>query len=64
MISIPKDLDRRIKKALQNFWLTRDQQIERQHDSNVHDQGNRGAATGGKQLDGFITLVRDIFDIK
>ena len=60
MISIPKDLDRRIKKALQNFWLTRDQQIERQHDSNVHDQGNRGAATGGKQLDGFITLVRDI----
>ena len=57
---IPQDLDVRIDSALSYFWSTRSRQIERQQGANVHDQGNRGAVTGGKQLDGFVTLIRDI----
>jgi hypothetical protein len=59
-IVIPVDLEERIKTAVRFFWNTREGQISRQADYETHDQGNRGAVTGGKQLDGFINLVRDI----
>ncbi len=49
-----------IKAAIKYFWTTRSQQIEKQVQGEVHDQGNRGAVTGGKQLDGFIILLRKI----
>ena len=42
------------------FWATRSGQITRQEANDVSDQGNRGAVTGGKQLDGFVTLIREI----
>lgn len=59
-IIVPHDLDNRIASAIAFFWNTRNGQIVRQTQSGVHDQGNRGAVTGGKQLDGFVELVRDV----
>lgn len=56
--------DRRIEsgitKAVRHFWATRSGQAKKQQDAGHADQGSRGAVTGGKQMDGFILLVRDI----
>ena len=57
---IPRNLDKRIAAAVKSFWQTRKGQIIRQQQLGTHDQGNRGAVTGGKQLDGFILLIKDI----
>ena len=54
------DIEQRISNAVRFFWSTRDGQITRQAAGDVHDQGNRGAVTGGKQLEGFIELIRHI----
>ena len=51
------DIEQRIKDAIRLFWSTRDGQITRQAAGEIQDQGNRGAVTGGKQLDGFIELI-------
>ena len=59
-IRIPHDLDERIATAIEFFWTTRNGQIFRQTQSGIHDQGNRGAVTGGKQLDGFVELIKDV----
>ncbi len=56
-IYIPADLNRRIKAAVAYFWTTRTGQGTR---NGVRDQGNRGAVTGGKQLDGFVALMHDL----
>ncbi|MGN0548697.1 MAG: PaeR7I family type II restriction endonuclease [Acutalibacteraceae bacterium] len=60
MIKLPVDLDNRIASAVEFFWNTRTGQITKQNDIGVHDQGNRGAVTGGKQLDGFVDLIYDV----
>ena len=57
---IPNDLEERIEEAVSFFWKTRNGQITRQNNAGVRDQGNRGAVTGGKQLDGFVYLIRDL----
>lgn len=49
-----------ITKAVRHFWETRSGQARRQQDAGRSDQGSRGAVTGGKQMDGFVLLVRDI----
>ncbi|MBQ1992503.1 MAG: restriction endonuclease, partial [Clostridia bacterium] len=59
-MELPVDLDDRIASAVKYFWNTRNGQITRQSDIGVRDQGNRGAVTGGKQLDGFIELIYDV----
>ena len=59
-IRIPGDLEDRIASAAAFFWSTRNGQITRQNQGGTHDQGNRGAVTGGKQLDGFVQLIKEI----
>lgn len=59
-IVLPNDLEDKITDAIEFFWNTRTGQIKRQNSSGVHDQGNRGAVTGGKQMDGFVDLIHDI----
>lgn len=44
-----------IKKAIKHFWETRG--VQKNSKNKKSDQGNRGAVTGGKQLDGFIELI-------
>ena len=52
-IHMPSDIETRIASAIEFFWTTRKGQITRQTANGVRDQGNRGAVTGGKQLDVF-----------
>ena len=53
-------LDALTKEAVKYFWDTRTGQIDKQHQNKTLDQGNRGAVTGGKQLDGFVELVKHV----
>jgi hypothetical protein len=55
-----EDLTNRIQAAVRHFWLTRQTQSvgERADDGTRRD--GRNAVTGGKQMDGFIRLVRDL----
>lgn len=59
-IMIPQDLEDKITSAVAFFWATRNGQIVRQNQVGTHDQGNRGAVTGGKQLDGFVKLIKEV----
>jgi len=55
------DLDARVRKAVRHFWRVRRQQSERQGQaSGRRDAGMRTAVTGGKHLDGFVQLCREI----
>lgn len=55
------DLDEGVRKAVRHFWLTRDKQSKRQGaESGQRDAGLRTAVTGGKHLDGFVNLCRDL----
>ncbi len=55
-----RDLDTGLREAVRYFWRTRHQQSTRRVDSQDRDRGSRGAVTGGKQMDGFVRLLRDI----
>jgi hypothetical protein len=46
-----------IQKAINYFWDTRENQKSKQIEGNTTDQGNRGAVTGGQQMNGFIDLL-------
>ncbi|MCL2203881.1 MAG: PaeR7I family type II restriction endonuclease [Defluviitaleaceae bacterium] len=59
-ILIPADINEKVKKAVRFFWSTREGQISKQEANDIRDQGTRGAATGGKQLDGFLALITEI----
>ena len=54
-----RDLDAGLREAVRHFWRTRQQQATRQGDAEDRDRGARGAVTGGKQMDGFVHLVRE-----
>lgn len=49
-----------VTEAVRHFWNTRAGQAKKQVDSGRSDQGARGAVTGGKQMDGFVSLVRHV----
>ena len=49
-----------IQTAISAFWGTRNSQKGEQLRREAQDQGNRGAVTGGKQLDGFISLLMNL----
>ncbi|HEY7778243.1 MAG TPA: PaeR7I family type II restriction endonuclease [Nitrososphaeraceae archaeon] len=59
-MSIVKNYEPEIKAAIKIFWETRASQILNQQQRKVSDAGMRGAVTGGKQMDGFITLFKKI----
>jgi len=55
------DLESRVRRAVQHFWQTRRKQAQEQgRRTGKRDYGNRAAVTGGKQIDGFIHLMRDL----
>lgn len=43
--------------AVKLFWNTRNSQKDAQTEKDIKDAGNRGAVTGGKQLDGLLELL-------
>lgn len=58
---IPPDLDDRVREAVKFFWTTRESQSLRQGSrSGEKDTGARSAVTGGAQLRGFVSLVREV----
>ncbi|MBZ5702449.1 MAG: PaeR7I family type II restriction endonuclease [Acidobacteriia bacterium] len=53
-------LEKRLRRAIQHFWTTRKTQARKQGSkTGSRDAGARTAVTGGRQMDGFIALVRD-----
>jgi len=53
-------MERKLRAAVKHFWSTRETQAELQGaKSGVRDAGTRTAVTGGHQMDGFISLVRE-----
>ncbi len=55
-----EDYDNLIKEAIAYFWDTRNKQLGDQINREVKDAGNRGAVTGGKQMDGFVVLLTKV----
>jgi Restriction endonuclease XhoI len=56
------DLDKRVQNAIRLFWKTREKQSDAQGTkSGRKDAGLRAAVTGGKHLDGFSDICRDLF---
>lgn len=55
------DYKSRLSKAIEHFWMVRTQQQKNQGSATgKKDAGLRSAVTGGKHLDGFITLLAEI----
>ena len=53
------ELDAALRSAVRHFWQTRLRQSKQQTEDR-RDRGSRSAVTGGKQMDGFIRLVRTL----
>lgn len=51
-------IHQKLQEAIDAFWETRAGQKSRQESGASTDRGNRGAVTGGKQLDGFTELLK------
>jgi hypothetical protein len=50
----------RLTEAIRQFWRTRNRQSDHQGiRTGTRDSGSRTAVTGGKQLDGFVSLLSD-----
>jgi len=49
-----------LRLAIQQYWHTRSGQVRTQKSGPARDKGRRGEVTGGKQLDGFLTIIRKI----
>jgi len=49
-----------VDRAIVRFWATRAGQLKKQKKSNLVDHGNRGAVTGGKQMDGFVDILTEL----
>ena len=55
------ELEGTVRRAVRAFWATRSRQAKRQGGrSGVKDAGQRGAVTGGAQMDGFIRIPRGL----
>lgn len=60
-MSLSPDIEERLKFAIKHFWGTREAQAQKQGSpSGSKDAGSRSAVTGGAQMNGFISLVRDL----
>jgi Restriction endonuclease XhoI len=62
-MELSPNLDQRLRTAIQAFWTTRESQATRQGKvSGVRDAGSRTAVTGGAQMNGFISVIRDLLE--
>lgn len=55
-----EEMTAKVAKAAAFYWKTRRGQARKQKKSGTQDAGTRGQVTGGKHLDGFAKLVREI----
>ncbi len=54
------DYERKTREAVMAFWGNREKAKQKQIESGKSDQGERAGVTGGKNMDGFVSLVIDI----
>jgi len=60
---MPANIDaitRMMPKAIQYFWSARQVAVSAQKQRGLHDQGNRASVTAGKNMDGFIALIKEL----
>jgi hypothetical protein len=50
-------------EAVKAFWGNREAARQKQIESGKADQGERAGVTGGKNMDGFLSLVLDIINL-
>ncbi len=54
-------IEKELRQAVKHFWITRKSQATKQGTkTGLRDAGARAAVTGGRQMDGFIDLVRSL----
>ena len=59
-MALTSKLETSLRQAIKHFWSTRETQAQKQGAaSGSRDAGSRTAVTGGRQMDGFIFLVRE-----
>ncbi len=54
------EYQKKATKAVKVFWSTRDIAHKKQIESGKSDAGSRGAVTGGKNMDGFVSMLIDL----
>ena len=54
------DTAQELSKAVASFWNVRERQKSLRATSGERDQGSRGSVTSGKQMDGFVEIIRKI----
>lgn len=59
MALLLNNLDQRASDAVAHYWQTLTQQGQRQQAGDA-DRGGRAAVTGGRQMDGFAAMVRQV----
>ncbi|MGH9494532.1 MAG: PaeR7I family type II restriction endonuclease [Candidatus Sulfotelmatobacter sp.] len=58
-MALNRDLEKGLRRAIKHFWTTRETQAQKQGSTTgSRDSGDRAAVTGGRQMDGFISLLR------
>lgn len=57
---MPIDIETRLQDAVQQFWLARSRQQQKQIEGGKIDAGTRGAVTGGTQMGALEVLIRDV----
>ncbi len=62
MSIVPSNLNDRVREAVAFYWQTLDKQSKKQRKKGARrvDRGTRSRVTGGKQMDGFARLIRQI----
>lgn len=59
-MALDSNLEKELHRAIRHFWSTRETQSQLQGSkTGSRDAGSRTAVTGGRQMDDFISLVRD-----
>lgn len=54
------NFDTQARAAVGHFWNTRKQSRVKNQQGSRADQGNRGAVTSGKNMDGFVDLITEV----
>jgi hypothetical protein len=54
------DYERKAKEAVKAFWGNRAAAAAKQKELGREDQGERAGVTGGKNMDGFVALIKDV----
>lgn len=54
------DYDRQAREAVMAFWGNRDKARQKQIEAGITDTSTRGLVLGGKNMDGFVALVKDL----